>query len=126
MRRVAAVVGGFVAWWLVATLANFAVRALIPAYSDGERTMTFTLAMQVARLMSGALASLVAGAITARVSRGERRAVWALVIILVAFFIPAHYGLWDRFPLWYHVVFFASLIVLTPAGAALIRRRGTP
>jgi len=48
------------------------------------------------------------------------------VIVLVALFIPVHYGLWDRFPIWYHLVFFASLIALTPAGAALARRRGTP
>jgi len=126
MRSVLAVVGGFVAWWVVATVANFAVRAFIPGYSDVERAMTFTLEMQVARLISGAVTSFVAGWIAARIGRGDRRAVWALVIVLVALFIPVHYGLWDRFPIWYHLVFFASLIALTPAGAALARRRGTP
>jgi hypothetical protein len=125
MRLIAAVVGGFVAWWVAATVANFAVRALIPGYSDVERAMTFTLDMQVARLVSGALASFVAGWVTARIARGNRRAVWALVIALLALFIPVHYQLWDRFPPWYHLVFLASLVVATLAGGALVRRDGT-
>jgi uncharacterized membrane protein YoaK (UPF0700 family) len=123
MRSIAAVVGGFVAWWVVATVGNFAVRALIPGYADVERAMNFTLDMQVARLVTGALASLVAGWVTARIARGSGRVVWALVIVLLALFIPVHYGLWDRFPPWYHLIFLASLVVATLAGAALVRRR---
>ena len=125
MRSVAAVLGGFVAWWVVATVANFAVRALIAGYSDVERAMTFTLGMQVARLVSGALASFVAGWAAARIARGDRRAVWALVVALLALFIPVHYGLWDRFPVWYHLIFLASLVVATLAGATLVRRDNT-
>jgi uncharacterized membrane protein YoaK (UPF0700 family) len=99
----------------------------VPGYSEVERAMTFTFGMQVARLASGALASLAAGAVAARIARGDRRAVWALVIALLALFIPVHYGLWERFPLWYHLVFLASLVVVTLAGAALVTRsRGTP
>src|SRR5215510_4286583 len=111
MRLIAAVVGGFVVWWVVATIANFALRALMPGYADVERAMTFTLGMQVGRLAVGALASLVAGWVAARIARDGRRAVWALVILLLVFFIPVHYGLWDRFPWWYHLVFLASLVV---------------
>jgi len=125
MRTVAAVLGGFVAWWVVATVANFVVRALIPGYSDVERAMTFTLNMQVARLVSGALASLVAGWVAARIARGDRRAGWWLVVALLAMFIPVHYGLWDRFPAWYHLIFLASLVVATLAGATLVRRDNT-
>ena len=122
MRSIAAVVGGFVAWWVVATVGNFAVRALIPGYADVERALNFTLDMQVARLVTGALASLVAGWVAARIARGSGRAVWALVIALLALFIPVHYGMWDRFPPWYHLIFLASLVVATLAGAALVRR----
>ena len=126
MRSIAAVVGGFVVWWVVATVGNFAVRALIPGYADVERAMNFTLDMQVARLVTGALASLVAGWVAARISHGSRRVVWALVIALLALFIPVHYRLWERFPPWYHLVFLASLVVATLAGAALVRRRDAP
>jgi hypothetical protein len=121
MRSAAAVLGGIVAWIVVATLGNFALRAVLPGYAGVEQAMTFTFDMQAGRLVVGALASFAAGFVAARVARGEGRAVWILTIVLVAAFIPVHYGLWTRFPLWYHLVFFASLLVATPAGAWLVR-----
>ena len=42
-----------------------------------------------------------------------------LGIMLLAMFIPVHYGLWDKFPVWYHLTFLVSLLPLTLVGAAL-------
>jgi len=121
MRWIAAVICGLVAWFVVAQLGDFVLRALLPGYADLEQAMLFTLGMQAGRLVLGALASLLAGWIAVLIAR-TGRAAWALALALVLLFIPVHYQLWDRFPLWYHLVFFASLIVVTPAGAALVRR----
>ena len=122
MRWIAAVIGGLVAWFVVAQLGDFALRAFLPGYAEVERAMTFTLGMQAGRLVLGAVASLVAGWTAALIAR-HGGAAWALALALVLLFIPVHYQLWDRFPLWYHLVFFALLVVVTPAGAALVRRR---
>jgi hypothetical protein len=122
MRWIAAVVGGLVAWFVVAQLGDFVLRALLPGYADLEQAMLFTLGMQTGRLVVGALASLIAGWVAALIARNGR-AGWALALALILLFVPVHYQLWDRFPLWYHLVFLASLIVVTPAGAALVRRR---
>ena len=46
----------------------------------------------------------------------------AVVVLLVALFIPVHYALWERFPLWYHLVFFVSLLLMTVLGAAVYPR----
>jgi len=119
MRTAAAVLGGIVAWVVAATLGNFALRAVLPGYADVEHSMTFTFDMQAGRLVVGAIASFAAGFAAARIARGAGHAVWILTIGLVAAFIPVHYNLWTRFPLWYHLVFFASLLVATPAGAGL-------
>lgn len=120
MRTVAAVIGGVIAWIVVATIGNFALRALLPGYAGVEEAMTFTAGMQAARLLVGAIASFGAGWAAARIAGMFGRAAWALTIVLVVLFVPVHYGLWDRFPLWYHLAFFASLVVATPAGAALV------
>ena len=42
--------------------------------------------------------------------------------VLTALFIPVHYRLWDNFPLWYHLLFLASLFPLTVLGALLFAR----
>jgi hypothetical protein len=117
MRSATAVLGGIVAWVVVATVGNFALRAVLPGYAGVEQAMTFTFDMQAGRLVVGALASFAAGFVAARVARGAGRAAWIPTIALVAVFIPVHYRVWTRFPLWYHLVFFASPLVATPAGA---------
>jgi hypothetical protein len=41
----------------------------------------------------------------------------ALVGLLLLLFLPTHYLLWQRFPVWYHLVFLGSLIVIPLLGA---------
>src|SRR4051812_44600127 len=66
---IGAVIGGLVAWTVVATLLNLALRLAWPPYATVEKAMTFTLGMQLARLVIGAVASLAAGFTTAWISR---------------------------------------------------------
>lgn len=119
IRVAGAVLGGFVAWWAAATLLDLLLRLSWPEYAAVEKAMTFTLGMQIARLVEGAAASVAAGFTTALISRRRTIATWLLVSLLLAFFIPIHYQLWDRFPAWYHLVFLVSLAVLPPLGAKL-------
>jgi hypothetical protein len=120
-RTVGAVIASLVTWTVVATLLNLALRLAWPEYQAVEKAMAFTLAMLAARLVLGALASLAAGFAAALVSR---KAVPWLAGVLLALFIPVHYSLWHRFPVWYHLVFLASLLLLTFAGAMAYRRNG--
>jgi len=120
IKGIAAVVAGLIAWFVIATAANLLVRISWPAYADVEKAMTFTDGMMAARLAVGALSSLCAGAVAAWITRSNGAAVNVLVIALVAMFAPVHYTLWDKFPVWYHVVFLASLIVVTLVGAGWI------
>ena len=118
-RAIAGVVAGVLVWILIATIGNLAVRAAWPGYAEVEAAMKFTPEMMMSRLLVGALSSLGAGWLTARITSQNRGAISALVGILIVVFIPVHYALWEKFPLWYHVVFFASLAVMTVLGARL-------
>ena len=109
-RTAGGVLGGFVLWWVVATIVDIAVRLSWPDYAAVEKAMTFTLGMQVARLANGAVSSLAAGFATAWISRRKPIATGLLVILLLALFIPVHISLWAKFPAWYHLIFFASLL----------------
>ena len=125
-RPVFAVVLGVVTWFAVATVGNFALRQFIPGYSAVERRMNFTFAMQIARLALGLVSSLCAGIATAAVSRPNSYAVKVVAAGMVLLFLPVHYSIWARFPVWYHAFF---LITLAPAvlfGAAVLRRSRSP
>jgi len=121
-RAIAAVAAGLVVWMLIATLCNLAMRAAWPSYAAVEAAMRFTPEMMLVRLLVGALSSLGAGWLAARIANPNAGAIYVLAGILIAVFIPVHYALWEIFPLWYHAVFFTSLAVMPVLGARLTGR----
>jgi hypothetical protein len=124
VRSIAAIVAGVVTWFAVATLGNFILRAALPGYAAVEMAMDFTLDMQFARLALGAISSLCAGFIAAWIAAQPRRAVAVLTALLLVLFLPVHYSLWLRFPVWYHAAFLLSLVIV-PALGAWLRARVT-
>jgi hypothetical protein len=124
-RRIAGAAGGLVAWFLVATVLNLLLRISWPGYAEAELPMKFTLAMMAARLLVGGLSSLCAGVVLAWITKRAGTAAKILGIVLIALFIPFHYGLWDKFPVWYHFTFLVSLMPLALLGARLMPRPRT-
>jgi len=120
MRAVWAVVAGLVAWGIVATGLDILLRYTLTGYASAEPQLNFTLGMMIARLaLPGAVPSVIAGFVSAWIARGDRRAIAVVIIILLAAFLPAHYRLWAKFPLWYHLTFLGSLILLPWLGARI-------
>jgi hypothetical protein len=116
-RAVIAVITGLIIWAICATGFDILLRHALPGYAAAEPQLQFTLQMMIARLgLPGALPSIAAGFAGAWISRGSRRVTLALALILLVMFLPAHYRLWTKFPLWYHVTFLGSLLLLTWAG----------
>jgi len=121
-KTVGAVIAALVTWFFVATVLNLALRAWWPHYHEAETAFNFTLAMKLARLVLGAISSLSAGFVAAWIGKVRMRAAMLSGIVLLALFIPGHYRIWDKFPVWYHLTFLVSLLPLTLLGAALNRR----
>ena|SRR5215469_10724235 len=122
-RSILALIVGLAVWVLVASLLNRGLRLALGGYAAAEPRMTFTHAMMAARLALGALASLAAGAVTRAVAPSSTRALWMLGAVLLATFIPAHVQLWPKFPVWYHLVFLATLVPLALLGGMFTRKR---
>ena len=118
-RKIIAFVCGLVAWILVASLLDRLLRLGLPGYAAAEPIMAFTLSMKWARLALGALASLTAGFVVARVAPQGRRLPPILGVLVLVMFLPVHYSLWDKFPIWYHLVFLLTIVPLVLAGAWL-------
>jgi hypothetical protein len=118
IRAAIAVFVGLIVWGVIATGLDILLRFALPGYAAAEPQLHFTLGMMIARLaLPGAVPSLGAGFASAWIARGDRRVTAALAIILLALFLPTHYRLWGQFPVWYHLTFLGSLILLTFLGA---------
>jgi len=122
-KTVGAVIAALVTWFFVATVVNLVLRASWPHYHEAETAFNFTFAMKLARLLLGAISSLVAGFVAAWIDNGRMRSAILTGIVLLGLFIPGHYRIWDKFPVWYHLTFLVSLFPLILLGAAL--NRGT-
>jgi len=118
LKTVAAIIAGFVIWILVASILNFPLRAWWPHYHEAETAFSFTLGMKLARLALGAAASLCSGFVAAWIAKRHQAAMY-LGILLLALFIPNHYLLWDKFPVWYHLTFLVFLFPLALLGSKL-------
>jgi len=117
IRSILAVIVAVITWFIVATIGNWILRAALPGYSAVEVSMNFTFTMMICRLVLGLLSSLCAGFVCATVAR-NRVAPKVAGVVMVVLFLPVHYMLWVKFPLWYHLFFLISL-----APALLIAHR---
>ena len=118
-RKVGAVVAGLVAWLVVVSLINRGLRLWLPGYVQAEPLLQFTLAMKIARLSMAAVTSLLAGMVVGAVAPSSRWAPWIVGLVTLAIFLPSHYYLFAKFPLWYHLSFLVPLVPLVVLGAAL-------
>jgi hypothetical protein len=122
LKTVGAVIAALVSWFLVATVLNLALRAWWPHYHEAETAFNFTIAMKLARLVLGAISTLSAGFVAAWIGKSRMGSATLTGIALLCLFIPGHYRIWDKFPVWYHLTFLVSLLPLTLLGAALNHR----
>jgi hypothetical protein len=121
-KTIGAAIAGLVTWFFVATVLNLALRAWWPHYHEAELAFNFTFAMKLARLVLGAISSLGAGFVAAWIGKGRMGAATLTGIVLLGLFIPGHYRIWSKFPVWYHLTFLVSLLPLTLLGIAFYRR----
>lgn len=124
-RLIGGTITGAVAWLAIVTVLNLGLRYGWPEYAAVEKDMAFTLPMLVARLAESGVASVLSGAIAAAVARNRWAALFAGILWL-SVFLPLHYSLWSKFPVWYHLAFLASLVILSMLGGQLIRARTRP
>ncbi len=119
LRSICAVVVAVVAWFLIAFVGNLIIRAVLPGYTEVEVDMNFTVPMKLCRLALALVASLCAGAVCAAIAGPNSHAPKVLAWGLLLLFLPVHYSLWDKFPVWYHLFFLVTLAPAVLLGSAL-------
>ena len=126
-RTILAVAAGVAGWFILVTVFNFGLHAVWPAYAAADTpAMVFDLPMKLARLTESSIASVLAALIAFRVAPASRYAVPVYGVVLLALFAPIHYSIWSKFPVWYHLYFLSSLVVLPLLTGWLIRAGGNP
>jgi len=118
-KNILAVIAGLVVWVIIVMAIGQIMRSSWPAYASVATAMTFTLPMLVARLSINVVATLAAGLVTASIAPRSTLVRLMPGLLLLVAFIPEHIRLWDKFPVWYHLMFLVSLVPLTYIGGTL-------
>lgn len=122
VKTALAVIAGLVAWVVLVSIAGVILRASWPEYSAVAASMAFTLPMLIARLTISAVTLLAAARLTAFIAPVATTATVVVGTVLVATFVPIHIGVWDRFPIWYHLTFLLTLVPLCVLGGRVGRK----
>ncbi len=129
IRNTLAVIAGSALWTVLWLSYNALLGSLGQLPFDGVNR--FVAPGPLVLLLLGSVAfSLLAGAVTARLSRdrdaGSRLsglgAVWALALLQFALGIFFQAQVWSLLPLWYHLFFLGTLVPATWFGGRLVSR----
>ena len=121
VRIILGALAGVVVWLIAVTVCDVIIRKLWVEYAQVEKSLVFTLPMMIARLLESAACSVLSGFVAALIAKERIKAAAGAGIVLLAFFLPFHISIWSKFPVWYHLVFFTSLPLLSLAGGYLWR-----
>jgi len=116
-RKVFAGLAGYIGWWIIGAIGFISLRVLWHEYASAESAMSFTFSMQIARLLIGLLCSLGAGIFVSLIIRHRSSVPWVLGVVLLIQFLPVHYHLWDKFPIWYHAFFLLTIVPVILLGS---------
>lgn len=96
---------------VIGTSGFFALRLWWPGYAAAEPDKSYTLAMLVARLTLGALATAGAAWSATMVAGDRGTTAWVLGGLFLSVSAPLHlFHIWADYPAWYHFVYLADLV----------------
>jgi hypothetical protein len=121
-RAIGAILAGLVTFVALEYIASQVAKGIWPAYALAAPSRAYALNMLLARQGAGMLITLAAGAAAAWVGRGERRAALWFGLALLVGGVVNHIQIWDKYPVWYHLLFFAWIVPLAVLGGRLARR----
>ena len=122
MRTIFGIVIGVVAWCAVVIGISLLLRAVAPGVNAALVAHATTTAL-AERLAISFLGSLAAGYLAAMVARDQTAPLIAGLLLLAGWGYFHVMVIWNQFPLWYHLTFFASLLLLSVLGGRLARAR---
>ena len=120
-RVIASVVGGILLFAL-ATMAMSAVsKELWPEYAAAVADRAYTLPMLLSRLASGAAAIVFATWLAVMLGKQSLKTGFLIGVSLLVLNILWHVNIWDKYPVWYHLTWFAIIMPSALLGGRLAR-----
>ena len=121
VRVIASVIGGILFFVLAAIALGVVAKELWPEYA-AVADRAYTLPMLWSRLVSGAAATIFAAWFAVLLGKQDLKTGFLIGVALLGLSVPWHLNIWDKYPVWYHLAWFAIIVPSALLGARLARR----
>ncbi len=113
------VIVGFIVWSILWVGSAAVMSALSTEFAASMKTMEFSTTFLVVALIRSFVCSIIAGFVAVLISKEFSKTTIGLGVFLLVLGIVVQASIWDKMPVWYHLVFLALLIPLTVFGGKL-------
>jgi hypothetical protein len=110
VRRIGAIAAALAVFAALEFAAAEAAKAFWPDYALAAPTRAYTFSMLLARLTAGSMATFAGGALAGRLDRSRREAALVFGIVLLTLSVVWHIKIWNLYPVWYHLGWFACIV----------------
>jgi len=116
VRNILAVISGWLSWGILCNVILFPI--LMSLFPDQfENMIPQTTAMMLASLVMTFLCLVSAGYIVGLVAESDHlKWIQASAVVNFVFAIVVQISYWDAMPVWYHIIFLASIMPLMVLG----------
>ena len=122
MARVILSVASGILFFALAVMAMSALaKELWPEYAAAVPNRAYTLAMLWSRLAAGTAATICAAWLAVMLGKQNLKIGLLIGVSLLAVSVPWHLNIWDKYPVWYHLTWFAIIIPAALLGGRLAR-----
>ena len=122
LRVVASVVGGIVFFALAGMALGALGKALWPEYAAAVADRAYTLPMLWSRLVGGAVAIICATWLALMLGKQNVRTGFLVGVALLVLSVVWHVNIWNEYPAWYHLTWFAIILPAALLGGRLATR----
>jgi hypothetical protein len=124
VRVIISVVGGLLFFALAGIALGALAKELWPEYAAAAADRAYTLPMLWSRLAAGAAATVCATWLAVMLGKQNLKTGFLIGVSLLALSVPWHLNIWDQYPVWYHLTWFAIIIPSALLGGRLARKSG--
>ena len=121
-RAIASVVVGLLFFSLAEYALGAVAKGFWPEYAAAIANRTFTLPMLWSRLAAGTVATTFAALVAAMLGNKHRANGFWFGVALLVLSVLWHLSIWAKYPVWYHLTWFATIMPAALFGGWISKR----
>lgn len=119
LKIIVGVAAGFIFWSILWVGVDAILRSVWTSYDESVEAMTFSSSMLIVPLILSAAVSIISGFAAVLISKENSKTPLLLGVLLLVVGIFVQLSVWDKIPLWYHLMFWILLVPMTVLGGKM-------